>query len=271
VDTLQLHVFLHTRILLISSKNFYVAAGGYPTQPRSNTMGGYPSGGGYPQAPSGGGYPQAPGVGGYPSAPGGGGYPQAPGGEGGYHPRSNTMTGGYPQAPSGGGYPQAPGTGGYPSAPGGGSHPRSQTMTGGYPQAPSPGGYPQAPGGYPPQATGGYPPGPSYGVGGYGQAYAGPPSSYPQQQQPSTASGYAAAGTNYRTQNWGSYKMNQNYGFDKGLLDRYANVLFRKYDTDGSGNLSMQEFPRLIFDFCQASNKPCPNITDLQVLTLILA
>lgn len=104
--------------------------------------------------------------------------------------------------------------------------------------------------------------------GGYPVYYGTQQNSYPQQG----GSGYPqqAGGTPaYRTQNWSGYKMNQNTGFDKGLLDRYASSLFKKYDTDGSGTLTMSEFPRLIYDFCQASNKPCPNINDLHVFPVL--
>jgi hypothetical protein len=85
--------------------------------------------------------------------------------------------------------------------------------------------------------------------------YPSAPSHYPQQ-------------TSYKNQNWTGYNYQPQKSFDKALLDRYALALFKKYDTDGSGELDMDEFPKLIADFCQSAGKPCPNFTDLQVIQI---
>jgi hypothetical protein len=112
----------------------------------------------------------------------------------------------------------------------------------------------------------------AYAQQGYGQpqAYAQPqaygqPQAYAQQGYGAHANPYQGQQNNYATQNWGGYQMKQTYPFDRSAISQIGMQLFQKHDRDGSGTITMQEFPGLLSEFYMTQGLPPPsNWQDIQ-------
>ena len=71
---------------------------------------------------------------------------------------------------------------------------------------------------------------------------------------------------NYRAQNWNNYRMQTNYAINPEFIEQYAPGIFDYFDTDKSGQLDMQEVPKMLTKLFEYLKIPPPTIYDVLFL-----
>lgn len=68
--------------------------------------------------------------------------------------------------------------------------------------------------------------------------------------------------------NWNGYQM-QTYNFNQQMVGMYAQQIFMMYDSNGSGNLEMHEFPAMCQRFFQMMGMAPPSMNDIMYLMYV--
>jgi hypothetical protein len=98
------------------------------------------------------------------------------------------------------------------------------------------------------------------------QAYTQPQAQGNPQQQAYTqpgygvqAYGYRGQQVNYATQNWGGYQVEQSYPFDRSAIALTGMQLFQKHDWNGSGTITMPDFPGSLWELYTSQGLTSPS------------